>query len=182
MNEREKYELMWKEPLYRSGNGGLQHIEEFKRIANIQPGNVVVDFGCGEGKTLRPLTDAGAQVILIDIADNCLADDALQKSFLRHDLSKPLHLQADIGFCVDTMEHFPPVQIDDVFTNIFSIVNSCFFMVSTTNDKAGKLIGEMLHLTVEPYSWWKEKLSAHGEISLLNKNQNFFTVFVHGDS
>lgn len=178
MNEQQKYERMWEEPIYRSGDGGLQHIDEFVRVADVQAGQTIVDFGCGEGRTLQPLAALGARVILIDIADNCLAEDVPRNGFFRHDMSSNLHLQADTGFCVDMMEHVPTQQVDDVLLNIFDVVRDCYFMVSTTPDACGQLIGEVLHLTVRPFQWWKPKLATHGTVKLLNKTNTGFTVFV----
>jgi 2-polyprenyl-3-methyl-5-hydroxy-6-metoxy-1,4-benzoquinol methylase len=178
MNEQRKYERMWEEPVYRSGDGGLGRIEEFMHVADVQKGQTIVDFGCGEGRTLRPLLNVGANVVLVDIADNCLAEDIPRKSFIRHDMSERLPLVADTGFCVDMMEHVPTQQVDDVLINIFDVVKDCYFVVSTTPDACGRLIGEVLHLTVQPFMWWKRKFAMHGTVKMLNKTNVGFTVFV----
>ena len=124
----------------------------------------------------------GAKVILIDLADNCLAENVPRNGFLRHDLSEPLHLQADAGFCVDMMEHIPTHQVNDVLTNIFNVVNRCYFNVDSRPDSFGKTIGETLHLTVQPWEWWADKFAKFGEVKLLKKNGNFFRVFVNDNS
>lgn len=179
MNEKDKYELCWEDPMYRSGNGGLPYISEFVQLAEIKAGERVVDFGCGEGRTLVPLKERGVQVILVDIANNCLAENIPRNSFLCHDLSQPLHLQADVGFCVDVMEHIPTYLVSDVLKNIFGVVKRCYFVVATKPDTFGEKIGETLHLTVQPYNWWKVEFSKFGEVTLLNSNPNNFRAMVN---
>lgn len=181
MNEREKYERIWEEPLYRSGVGGVNYLTEFLDRVDVE-NSVVVDFGCGEGKTFAPLKDAGAQVILIDIADNCLPDNNFEKAFLRHDLSEPLSLSADYGYCVDMMEHLPTHQVGDVIDNIFTVVNKCYFMISLVPDKCGELIGETLHLTVEPADWWQGAFTSRGKtVDLVSQSTGQIRIFVTDD-
>ena len=173
---------MWQEPAYRSGAGGVPAVKAFAHAANIQPEEHIVEFGCGQGKAYKHLKKFAAKVTLVDIADNSLDDDIPREIFIRHDLSEPLDLQADVGFCIDTMEHFPTHQIDSVLANIFSTTKRCYFLVSTHPDGCGKLIGETLHLTVKPFTWWKQKFSQYGAVTLLTKNTTGFTVIVANET
>ena len=64
-------------------------------------------------------------------------------------------------YCVDVLEHLPTEQIDaalDGFTHITR--HGGFLQIALFEDGCGNLIGETLHLTVQPYAWWHEKIAA----------------------
>ena len=82
--------------------------------------------------------------------------------FIQHDLTKPVPVKADYGYCTDVMEHIEPENVDKVLTNIMSAVNDCFFQISTVPDVMGALIGQDLHLTVKPLEWWEQKFISLG--------------------
>jgi hypothetical protein len=56
------------------------------------------------------------------------------------------------------MEHVPPEEVDAVLANIVTSARKVFFCISTVPDRMGALIGEDLHLTVQPPAWWRELL------------------------
>ena len=57
------------------------------------------------------------------------------------------------------------------------------FVVSTREDHAGKSIGEILHLTVQPIKWWIELLSKYFRVETVEKLQDSdFRMFVSQSS
>lgn len=171
--EQAKYERMWKRSEYRNVAPGEDAAQLFIAHANPPPGATVVDYGCGTGRgALVVAMFTRAKVVMVDFASNCLDDDvrgAIQHnpdrlSFIQHDLNKPLEIMSEYGFCTDVMEHLPPEEVDGVLKNILAQSKHCFLQISTTDDVMGSLIGERLHLTVRPYSWWLEKLNSLGAV------------------
>src|SRR5262245_3382513 len=77
--------------------------------------------------------------------------------FIEADLEERIPITAEYGFCSDVMEHIPPDKVDRVLTNILLAAQSVWFSISTEMDNCGGLIGETLHLTVRPFSWWEEQ-------------------------
>ena len=165
MNEKEKYEIAWADKRYRAGAGGTNHVSDFLKRFNVDNTHTVVEFGCGEGRASAQLATVVKDIILVDIAENCLSDKvkpALSSKFILHDISEPLDVTADYGFCVDTMEHFPPEQLDRVLANMFAITPKCYFQICTLPDGFGKIIGAPLHLSVFKPAWWRDKMTECG--------------------
>lgn len=76
-----------------------------KKYAN--PNHTAIDFGCGVGRAFEYLAPSFKSVLALDISDNLL-DIARKKSynnitFKRHDLTKPLKVTADFGFCCNVI-------------------------------------------------------------------------------
>jgi SAM-dependent methyltransferase len=175
LSEQEKYTLMWSHPEYRRCVPGAQVAEQFLRIAQPFRGSTVLDFGCGTGEgalLITLLSDAifsnPVRVHMLDFARNCLDEDvrnalttqAQVLEFTQHDLTQPVPVTAQYGFCTDVMEHVPPQDVDKVLTNILTAAQHVFFQISCVDDSCGVLIGETLHLSVHPPTWWKAKFEA----------------------
>jgi SAM-dependent methyltransferase len=169
--EAEKYGRMWQHEEYRRVAPGEQLASVFLRLAKPRPGADVIDFGCGTGRGSLVLAVVGQmRVTMIDFVRNCLDADiadmlvtqAQVMRFIKHDLEVPLPFATEFGFCTDVMEHIPPDKVDRVLNNILRGAQHVFFSIATRPDGCGKLIGEELHLTVQPYAWWLEKFKGRG--------------------
>lgn len=173
-SEQYKYEQMWSHPEYRRCVPGAQVAEQFLRLAQPFKGSTIIDFGAGTGEgalLITILADAlfrnPVKVHMLDFARNCLDEDvrnALETQsqvlqFTQHDLTQPVPVTAQYGFCTDVMEHIPPEQIDVVLHNILQAAQHVFFQISCVDDSCGVLIGETLHLSVHPPAWWLAKFN-----------------------
>jgi SAM-dependent methyltransferase len=170
-DERSKYEKMWTFPNYREVAPGQSVAALFCLCANPKRDDSVIDFGAGTGRgALRINQLRGCKVKMLDFAENCL-DKAVRDSlndrltFQQADLTQELPVKAKFGFCTDVLEHIPPDDVDTVLKNIFASAQNVFFQISTVPDHMGALIGHPLHLTVQPFEWWLQKLSSYGEVS-----------------
>jgi len=71
------------------------------------PEHTAIDFGCGTGRAFEYLSPLFKSVFAVDISDNLLG--IAQKSgfknirFKQHDLTKPLKVSADFGFCCNVV-------------------------------------------------------------------------------
>lgn len=162
LTERDKYRLMWGSEVYREHCPALLWMVDI--LQSLKPKGMVIDFGCGTGRASIELAKVGCEPYLIDFAGNCRDEAAMQLPFLEWDLAEPMPVSAEYGVCCDVMEHIPPEQVETVVQNILNSARNVFFSISTIHDQGGKLIGEELHLTVQPHEWWVEMLSRHGTI------------------
>lgn len=166
ITEQRKYERMWERKEYRHVAPGEDVAQVFLAQAKPKPGSKVIDFGCGTGRgSLMLALMGGMDVTMVDFAYNCLDDDIkpmleTQKHvlrFVKHDLTKPLGLNAEYGYCTDVLEHIPTEDVDKVLDNCLQACQHVFFQISTVDDVCGALIGHPLHLTVKPFEWWLKK-------------------------
>ena len=165
-----KYSKLWAEfPQYRAVSPGEEVAAIFVAQARPKDSSEVIDFGCGSGRgALAVSMLTGCQVHMLDFAGNCLDDEIKQAvenktrklTFRKHDLTQPCPITAKYGFCADVMEHIPTSDVDKILQNILLAAQHVFFQISCVEDNLGSLIGQDLHLTVKPYSWWLEKLQS----------------------
>lgn len=160
-----KYGRLWTLEAYRRYAPGEAYVECFLAQARPTPGAHVIDLGCGTGRGgLKLALLGGLQVTLVDFVSNCLDPDirAMLETqpalrFVKADLEHPLPVAAPYGYCTDVLELIPPDRLNAVLTHILLAAQHVFFSISTQPDACGALIGEPLHLTVQPYAWWLER-------------------------
>lgn len=182
--ERAKYEKMWALPAYRDDDA-TAHAQAARAALPMRPGESVIDFGAGAGYASAALLDAGYRVLAVDIAANALAPAiAARVPLLLASLwDLPVAIAADWGFCSDVMEHVPPDRVDDVLATIRRATRrATYFSISLRPDGCGVLIGEALHLTVQPLDWWTARLSRQwAAVRVLRHTPGDRAVFIAGD-
>ena len=171
--EQAKYQRLWNMPEYRAYSPGSQAIDWFVEMAHPKIGDSVLDIGCGSGKASAELMARGYKVLGIDFASNCLDDDACIP-FMQADLRAPLlnrvrvklstTSRADFAFCADFMEHMPTEWVMYVLNNIKTTTKNCWFLIPFTSDVFGRVIGQPLHLTVRPFTWWRDRMREIGDL------------------
>jgi len=161
---QELYEKMWTHDDYRKVAPGESYAYRFVEWA--KPHGSITDFGCGTGRgalLIAALTNS--TVTALDFASNSVDRNIRQLiNFRQHDLRQPIMEEvADFGYCTDVLEHIAPEDVEKVLGNIFVAARRVFLAISTVPDHFGPAVaGEPLHLTVQPHSWWKEKLERIG--------------------
>lgn len=166
-HERDKYRTIWDKPAYRDHSPGMEAMPVAAVILKdwgAGPGDCVYDFGCGEGLAVAQFRAWGMVAVGIDFAGNAPRAD-LNIPFLEADLTDlptDPDFWCDWGYCTDVMEHIPPQKIDDVLAGIVrSVCRGVIFTIACFPDSMGALIGETLHLTVQPPEWWRAKLAEY---------------------
>lgn len=174
--EKDKYELMWSLPEYREVAPGEDCAQVF--IDNFNPSGKVIDFGCGTGRGALKLRDHGCDMLLLDFTENSRDTEAMTMPFKLCDLSQPIDVdRVKYGYCTDVMEHIEPEKVDDVINNIMAVAKNVFFQISLVPDVMGSLIGQDLHLSVHPATWWKDKFSALGYSVEWSKDEGISALF-----
>jgi len=173
MAEVDKYQKLWAGQRYRQASPGEQLALTFLEQAQPEKDAEVIDFGCGTGRGALALAlFGGMRVKMLDFTSNCLDPEVAAAcesqptriSFKQHDLTKTIEESAAYGYCCDVMEHIPTVDVPFVLLNILGSAHHVFFNISTVPDRMGADIGEELHLTVKPTSWWLERLKEAGAV------------------
>ena len=153
-SERAKYQKMWALPSYRETSPGLNIASLALEKLGCQPGDDILDFGCGEGKVVdwfhsREINALGIDIVALrpDIIEGCLWD-----------LPKDI-VPAAFVFCASVLEPLQPEKIDAVLETIKEHADvAAFLTIATIGCIQGERHGETLHLTVKPIQWWEDKL------------------------
>ena len=156
--EQKKYERMWSFPQYRGWSPGLDAAPVAYATMHCREGQSLIDMGCGTGRAGVYFAERGIDVTLVDFVSSAV--EATHLPFINSCLwSLPEDLNADFTFCADVMEHIPPEYVERTLDCIERATQTaCFFQIATGRDSCGELIGETLHLTVEPDSYWRSLL------------------------
>lgn len=171
--ERQKYEKVYAMNIY-PGGPGVSIAPLMVEVCKPAPGDTVCDYGCGGGDALIKLQDAGMDVIGTDIADSLVSDYGYSIPFFRAAIWEiPADFPAtDWSFSAHVLEHLPPEKVDESLKVIERhTVKGFFCEVFHLPDIMGAAIDETLHLTVQPWEWWAEKLSNHFSVSLIKQNK-----------
>lgn len=116
----------------------------------------LVDIGCGTGRAAKALDKGGFKATLMDFAHN--APEVVLPYVQCNIFGKWPDRRWDYGYCCDVMEHLPPEKVDKALKNIFEHCDKVFFTIHFGQDNFGAAIGHPLHLTVQPFTWWRDKL------------------------
>lgn len=170
--EKAKYESMWNVPSYRITSPGFILAEAFFDFFtdSIKPNDSITDYGCGTGFAALSFLEKELKVHLIDIASNSLADKIAALTLF---LSDRIHFteaclwslpdtvpSSDWCYCMDVLEHIPTEKVDEVLHHIAKRTKKGgALQVFLKDEPFGNLIGDTLHLTIQPLSWWLEKIA-----------------------
>jgi 2-polyprenyl-3-methyl-5-hydroxy-6-metoxy-1,4-benzoquinol methylase len=166
MEERQKYEKIYTTEEYRRGPfPGLQYGLMFL-VRYLSGYKSMIDFGCGSGDAAVLFARLGYDVFLIDIAENCLNEEAQGALACRFWVAALHELPPDVphvdwGYCTDVMEHLPEEWVAPSLAAIKSRTDRIFFSISGEPDGWGALIEERLHLTIQPVDWWAGEIRKH---------------------
>lgn len=160
MSELRKYQKVWKIPGYGKYSPGETCVKMFRSIKRPTNRPTLIDLGCGVGRASIELQQ-WYKVTQLDFVD---AREKKKGKFLQHNLTKPIAGHWDYGYCCDVMEHIPPSQVDRVLRNIKDATDNVFFQICFVEDHFGQMIGEHLHLSVHPFTWWRDKLREYWDV------------------
>lgn len=154
--ERAKYEKMWSKPSYRRRSPGLDAAPQVFDLLGMKQMETLIDYGCGEAKATDWFRGQGLTVHPLDLVP--LRPDVIEACLW--DLPDlPI---TDYAFCADVMEHIPPEHVDAVLAGIRERTRIAgAFQIASIECAVGRRHGETLHLTVQPRSWWQNKLEEH---------------------
>jgi SAM-dependent methyltransferase len=166
--EREKYSELWRDvPEYRTYSPGLENVERFMSVMKPAYGATLIDVGCGTGGAGLKLTGHGLNVTYLDITDAGLDPQIDRKRFIESAIWKNWRGQRwfDYGFCCDVMEHIPTEYTMLSLKNIIDGCMQSWFQIAFVPDEFGRAVGAPLHLTVQPFTWWRDRIGALGTLT-----------------
>lgn len=172
LKEKKKYTHLWRSvPEYREASAADHLAPAFLAYFSKQilPGQQIIDFGCGAGRSAIPFLAKGLQVNLVDFAETCLDPEIFLQTVSHKaqfweaclwDLPPSLS-PADWIVCFDVLEHIPEEKIDTALHGMSQrMKRGGLFSIDLRPDRFGSAIGETLHLTLKTKEWWQEHVSA----------------------
>lgn len=165
--ERDKYSELWSSVYeYRKYSPGMENVSRFMEIMKPEPHSTLIDIGCGTGEAGLEFQHKGLDVKWIDITDAGLRPDIPRSRFIRaplwEDWTRDWKYGYDYGYCCDVMEHIPTEYTMLVIDRIISSCRITWFQIALVPDQFGVTIGQPLHLTVQPFTWWLDHIRDAG--------------------
>lgn len=184
--ERDTYETAWALPQY-AVNSPAVNLQPLL-LDLLQPVGTVLDAGCGSGKGAVALAAAGYDVTLCDLTaeglvpeaqalpfvEACLWDDLVPLGYLASLARHDRETRFDWVVCCDVLEHVPTAFTMLVIRRLLDVAKKGVFLsIALAPDHMGVLVGHPLHLTVQPYDWWRDALA---ELAILNDARDLQNV------
>lgn len=166
--EREKYQEIWSRENYAGFAPGEHFVDLVIEVFGIQPGDELIDYGCGSGKAATMFERRDIKTTGIDFAMNCVQPGANFSTFLVACLWDLPDVQSDWAYCTDVMEHIPSEKVNDVLRGIADRTRKgAFFNIATRDDVMGGMIGKRLHMTVITAQAWLDLLSQYWTVEMI---------------
>ncbi len=164
--ERDKYAEIWSFPEYSKYSPGGENVQRFLDVLKPVPCALTIDIGCGRGNAGLGLQDAGLTVTWLDITDAALEDKVPRERFIQRPMWEDWAKGKvwNYGFCCDVLEHIPTEYTMLCVERILSSCAVSWLQIANLPDTFGAKIGEPLHLTVRPFSWWLIRLATIGKV------------------
>jgi len=166
-SERQKYTAMWEQPAYHEFSPGKELVKHFMKIVQPPPRSSLIDIGCGDGIAGLEFAKLGLQVTYLDLID-VLRPEVDRGRFIEAPIWSFWHrhrsLGWDYGYCVDVLEHLPK---EYTMLSVERIVRACrlaWLAIALVPDVHGATIGEQLHLTIESFEWWRDRIASIGKL------------------
>ena len=167
-SERLKYEKVFSFP----GYGALGHGRPIAQylLDRAKP-TVIADLGCGRGGSFEPYLVHGYEIIPVDHCDVLMDENKNKKGvlpFWKANLWEDNLPIVDYAICTDVMEHIPEPRVEKTIQNIRNHVKKgCLWSICHVKDIWGDRIGDRLHMTIQPLSWWETELKKFWKIKVL---------------
>ena len=192
--ERDAYAELWSSvSAYKRNSPGEQYAQTFHALVN-DAGATVLDAGCGEGRGMLALDKLGYKVAGIDLTDAGLSAEAKAFPFLQETLWNDLRpaayvlhanqpdvwgLAPDYVYCCDVLEHLPtPFTMLAVDQLLRIAKKGVFLSIFFIQDGYGRWIGRNLHLTVQPFVWWRDALKEIADVTEARDCHEFGIFYV----
>ncbi len=166
-SERAKYAELWSDvPEYRVYSPGVENVQRFMDVLRPTNGSTILDIGCGTGVAGLMFDKLGLRPYWLDITEAGLHADINRGRFTRSALwgGWAEDFNCDYGFCCDVMEHIPTEYTMLVIDRIVQACRTTWFQIALVPDQFGATIGKPLHLTVKPFTWWRDRMQMAGKV------------------
>lgn len=157
---------MWAVQDYATYSPGLEWLETFVDVVKAErlgrDAGTLIDVGCGDGRAGMALAAKGFDVTLCDLTRTA-SETGLP--FVQGSIwALPETTQYDYAYCCDVFEHLPTEFTMLSIDRLLRVARRAFLTVCTQPDSFGVRIGEPLHLTVQPFTWWRDRI---GEVATI---------------
>lgn len=149
-----KYDYIYSHPKEFKHYGARMHGKEALPIILDLAPKSLIDIGCGRNNLLPLLKQSLPNLIALGV-DPCAPEADLKASALALPLPDKSY---ELVTAFDVLEHLQEPSIENCLSELKRVSHTFLFSIAFKPSKT-TVLGQQLHATVKPATWWKEKLS-----------------------
>jgi SAM-dependent methyltransferase len=146
------------------GSNITKLLPEFEKFLSAKNSVVILDYGSGKAEQLHSRKILNGQTFHEKYAGKIAGYWCYDPGYKPFSRRPPNNNQFDVVFCADVMEHVPEALVPNTLAEIGSFLRpggQAFFTISTRPAVKEFADGENLHATVQPMTWWEQKIKDH---------------------
>lgn len=143
---------------------GIHTAEGLHRTLELEKGDTVYDFGCGDGHMVEWLNRKGIDTVGIDMV-KVHEDTVLVNLTDMSDVYR--HTPRPFGLCLGMMDHIPEPLVSQTLLNLGHLARKeIYFTIPIRDLGYNDLLGKKIQQTLKPIGWWRNRLLEIGTVKI----------------
>lgn len=137
---------------------------ELVKILELERGDELYDFGCGDGNMVDYLSDRGMKIIGLDMIK--IHSDTILCNLM--EISDMYSYQPrEYGLCLGVMDHIPEDRVAQTLINLNHLARGeIYFTIPVRDLGYNDLLGKKIQQTIKSIGWWRNRLTEIGQVKI----------------
>jgi len=171
--EQKRYDYIYSPEFNKKRYGHANYAQRVYDMIDKLKIKSILDVGCGGGEFCKRCVSKGIKTYGMDISSEPEIDDRV--TWIKGIAQKIPLKDKSVEFvsAFDMLEHLPPEDLHIALSE-FKRVATRGMILSFSYIRASEVMGENLHLIIEPKEWWIKQVIKYGHLAMINRKSKDF--------